>query len=164
MKKILLLASLCMATLTLQAQTGAEVFENKCVSCHVKTPPAGMGQRGTPAHREAMMKMKAPPMMKVAMKVKMAHQSKEAFVAFVTDYIENPSKEKILCNSNAVDHFGLMPAIGKTMTAEERAKVAEWMYDNFSGQKSCSACTSCEGEGKGKKQSMKCSAGKCGAK
>lgn len=162
MKKAILFASLFMATLTLQAQTGIEVFENKCVACHVKTPPAGMGQRGTPEHREAMMKMKAPPMMKVAMKVKMAHPKKETFVAFVTDYIENPSKEKVLCNSNAVDHFGLMPPVGKTMTTEERAKVAEWMYDNFSDQKSCSACTSCEG--KSKKEEMKCSAGKCGAK
>jgi len=161
-KLLLLIASILLTTLTLQAQTGAEVFENKCVSCHVKMPPEGMGQRGTPAHREAMMKMKAPPMMKVAMKVKMAHQSKEAFVAFVTDYIQNPSKEKVLCNPKAVEHFGLMPAIGKTMTAQERVQIAEWMYDTFSGQKTCSACTSCSSESK--KKEMKCGQGKCGGK
>jgi len=168
MKKILILTSLLIATMTLQAQTGAEIFENKCVACHVKTPPSDMGQRGTPAHREAMMKLKAPPMMKVTMKVKMVHESKEKFVTFVSDYIENPSKDKTLCNPRAVNHFGLMPAIGKSMTPEERTKVAAWIYDNFAGQKTCSACTSCQGKGqgntKGQEKPMKCAAGKCNTK
>jgi cytochrome c1 len=166
MKKILIFTSLILLTITLNAQTGEEIFDNNCVACHVKTPPSGMGQRGTPAHREAMMKLKAPPIMKVTMKVKMVHQDKKAFVAFVTDYIENPSKEKTICNPRAVSHFGLMPAIGKSMTPEARAKVATWMYDNFSTQKACNTCSSCQGKGqsKGQGKPMKCAAGKCGAK
>jgi len=169
MKKTLILISLLLATMTLQAQTGAEIFESKCVSCHIKTPPAGiMGKRGTPEFREAMMKLQAPPMMKVTMKVKGAFDTKEKFVAFVADYIENPTKEKILCGPRAVERFGIMPAIGKSMTAEERTKVAEWMYDNFAGGKACTSCPSCDGkgkgQGKGQGKGMKCAAGKCGAK
>jgi len=162
MKKILIVASLMMATINLQAQTGAEIFETNCVACHVKTPPANMGQRGTPAHREAMMKLKAPPIMKVTMKVKMVHPDKEAFVAFVTDYIENPSKEKTICNARAVNHFGLMPAIGKAMTAEDRTKVAQWIYENFNGQQAGGSCQA-KGKGKGKGKAMKCAPGKCGS-
>ena len=153
MKKILLLASLFFASNSLYAQTGAEIFESKCVACHVKTPPAGMmAERGTPEFKAAMMKLKAPPMMKVTMKVKMAHENKEQFVAFVSDYIKNPSKEKSVCKPKGLKHFGLMPAIGKSMTAENRTKVAEWMYDTFTGKKQCSACTSCKGKSKNKSQ------------
>ena len=168
MKKIFMFTSIIFATVTLQAQTGAEIFESKCVSCHVQTPPAGMmGQRGTPEYREAMMKLKAPPMMKVTMRLKNAFDTKEKFVAFVADYIENPTKEKVQCNPRAVENFGLMPAIGKSMSAEERTKVAEWMYDTFKGQNACKTCASCDGKGKGQGngqgKGMKCAAGKCGA-
>ena len=167
MTQIKLLLAGLLATIALHAQTGAEIFESKCVSCHVQTPPAGMaGQKGTPAYREAMMKLKAPPMMKVTMRLKDALETKEKFVSFVADYIENPSADKVLCNPRAVKHFGLMPAIGKSMTAEERTKIAEWMYDTFKGQNACKPCTTCtekgKGQGNGQGKGMKCAAGKCG--
>jgi hypothetical protein len=153
-------------TVTINAQTGEEIFDKNCITCHIKKSSTVMEQRGTDAHRKAMMELKAPPIMKVVMKVKMVHQSKEEFVTFVADYIENPSKNKTLCNSRAVSHFGLMPAIGKSMTPEARKKVSVWIYDNFSSQKVCNTCTSCQGksESKSQKKQMKCAAGKCGSK
>ncbi len=171
MKKILL--ALSFTLLSLHAQTGEEIFTSNCVACHAQTAPVGMGERGTPAFKEAMSKLKAPPMPKVSMKLKMQLQDKEAFVAFVSDYITNPSKEKAKCNPRAVKAFGLMPPIGKSMSEAERKSVAEWMFETYAG-KSCSACSSCEGkkgknEGKKgknteKKSEMKCQAGKCGGK
>jgi len=131
MKKILL--ALSFALLSLQAQTGEEIFVAKCSACHSKNMPQGMNERGTPAFREAMSKLKAPPMAKVSMKLKNAMPQKATFVAFVSEYIANPSKETAKCNPNAVKAFGLMPPIGKAMSEAERKTVAEWMFDTYEG-------------------------------
>ena len=94
--------------------------------------------------------------------------NKTQFVEFIADYIQNPSEEKAKCMARAIKNFGVMPAIGKAMSEEERKVVAEWMFDNFDEKwktkdKKKEKC----GEGKcggDKKPDMKCAAGKCGGK
>lgn len=68
---------------------------------------------------------------RVSQRLKMNISSKEEFVSYVKDYIQNPSQEKGFCRPKAYKHFGVMPPIGKAMTEEERQLVAVWLYRHF---------------------------------
>ena len=164
MKIKLLLAGL-LATVSIQAQTGAEVFEAKCVACHMMNAPMDDAKLMAmdPAQRmktkeKLMRDMKAPPMSKVSAKLKFdLKDDKKAVVAFIQDYIVNPNQEKSHCMPEAIKRFGMMPAIGKAMKKEEIDTVANWIYDNFS-KKWDEKKPSC----KAKKSKAKCAGGKCG--
>jgi len=170
MKKITLLAAmLLLSTLTLFAgSNGEEIFKAKCSACHMLQPPGAMAKPGTPEFQKAMSDLKAPPMAKVSSMIKMHYDTKEAYVKFMKDYITNPNAGKTVCMKNAIQGFGLMPAIGKSMSDEEKTAVAEWIYDNVQATKKlkmmkCGAGKCGGGMGKGKGM-MKCAPGKCGGK
>ncbi len=44
---------------------------------------------------------------------------------------EDFSKEKGVCLPMAYRIFGVVPPIGRTLSAEEREAVARWLYHNF---------------------------------
>ena len=167
MKKLTTLLVALFATLTLvnaEELSGQKVFDTKCVACHTEQMP------------KSMKDMKAPPMAKISAKVKHAFDdNKTKVIAFIADYIENPSQEKVKCMAMAVKKFGLMPPIGKGMSKEEREVVATWVFENFDQKWESKDCKSgdCKGKGKkcgegkcggDKKADMKCGAGKCGGK
>ncbi|SFV60193.1 Cytochrome c, class I precursor [hydrothermal vent metagenome] len=150
-KTVLVTAGLLLSTLALSANnSGEEIFKAKCSACHLLQAPGAMYKPGTPEFRQAMNDLKAPPMAKVASMIKMKYETKEAFAKFVNDYITTPDASKTVCMKNAVKGFGLMPAIGKTMSTEEKKTVAEWIYNNAKATPMM--------------KKMKCGAGKCGGK
>ena len=144
---------------------GADVYKQKCAMCHLQS--GGMNEKG----------MRAPHMSMVSQRLKSQLKDREEFVAFVKEYIQNPSQAKGYCMPMAFKRFGTMPPIGKSLSDVERQAVAEWLYDNFKGKwgnsKESKACGVRNGSMKcgvgkcgGKMQqqkSMKCGAGKCGA-
>ena len=186
MKKIFI--TLMMLSISAFAMNGQSIYKAKCSACHAmhgimtQSEMSMMKkkmQNATPKERMAMrqkmqMKMKkagmlAPAMPMVSMRLKKMTGSKEKFIAFVKDYIQNPSQDKGYCMPMAYKRFGTMPAIGKGMTAQEREIIANWLYSNFKGKWGMSMDTKmCEGRN-GKKtmkcggKKMKCGAGKCGA-
>ena len=189
MKKLLL--GLLLASATLFAVNGHEVYKQKCATCHQMQGMMDMSQiqamrekmqNATPQERQAMktkMKkkmyesgMKAPAMQMVSMRLKKMTGSKEKFVLFVKDYIQNPSQDKGYCMPMAYKRFGTMPPIGKGLSEAEREAVANWLYDDFKGSwddsmgaKTCQSnnkSMKCGGA-KGKK-AMKCGGGKCGGR
>jgi cytochrome c5 len=164
---------------TLLASEGEAVYKAKCMVCHneqgmmhqkemqeMRQKMQNASREKRMAMREKMMEkmqksdMKAPPMPMVSKRLKMMLQSREDFIAFVEDYIQNPSQKKGYCMPMAYKRFGTMPAIGKSLTPQERKAVATWLYDNFKG--------SWGGSMDGKmyemrnKKMMKCGSGKCG--
>ncbi len=168
MKLKLLLAGL-LATVALNAQTGTEIYEAKCAVCHQMKPMMDkqkmmqMSKEERMSMKQKMMKtMKAPPMSKVSAKIKFdLKDDKTAFVAFVKDYIVNPSADKSHCMPMALKKFGVMPAIGKGMTAQELDTVANWLHDNFTEKWDMNdKGMMCQMKDKG----MKCGQGKCGGK
>lgn len=132
MKKIILVSVLSLGSLL--ASSGEEIFKTNCVSCH-------MMQKGKDIADKS--KMLAPPVFGIVRHTKEVHPTKEAFVAFVSDYIKNPSKDKAVCQKKAIDRFGLMPAVGQGMKDEDIKEVSEWLYDNIQ---------SGSGKGRGKGQ------------
>jgi len=169
MKLKLLLAAL-IATVALNAQTGAKIYEAKCAVCHKMKPMMDkqkmmqMSEKERMSMKEKMMKMmKAPPMSKISAKIKFdLKDNKTEFVAFVKDYIVNPSAKKSHCMPMALKMFGTMPAIGKAMTAKEVNTVSNWLYDNFNEKWDMNdKGMLCKMKGKDTK-GMKCGQGKCG--
>lgn len=154
-----LLSSLLLVGSTF-AIDGESVYKDKCIQCHQMKGMMDMSemqairkkmQNATPQERQTMKKkmqakmresgMKAPAMEMVSLRLKKMIGSKEEFVAFVKDYIQNPSQEKGYCMARAYKNFGVMPAIGKDMSAEEREVIAVWLYTNFKGSWDNSADT-----------------------
>lgn len=177
MKKLLL--ALLLSIGALQASTGAEIYKAKCSMCHKdkgmmnKEEMQSMRSKMQKASKEEKMAMReqmalkmkksgmrAPAMPMVSQRLKMKLKTREDFIAFVTDYIQNPSKDKGFCMPMAYKNFGTMPPIGKGLTPEERRAVAQWLYDNFKGKWGGGAESKmCEMKNKG----MKCGSSKCGA-
>jgi len=119
MKKMLLM--LFITASALFATTGKTVFEKYCLSCHLEKSRVD----------EDKAVLKAPPMNRVSQRLKMNTTSKQEFISFVKDYIQNPSREKGFCRPRAYERFGTMPPIGKAMSQEERQLVAVWLYRHF---------------------------------
>ena len=102
------------------ASSGAEnLFDSKCAMCHIKTMPQDRS------------KMVAPPLMGVMRHVKMAYPNKKDAVAFIADYVQNPTKAKAVCMPQKIARFGLMPSQKGNISDEELKVVASWMYDNY---------------------------------
>lgn len=149
------------ATVALNAQTGTEIYNAKCAVCHQMKPMMdkakmmAMSPQERMSMKAKMMKtMKAPPLSKVSAKIKFELKNdKDAFVAFVKDYIVNPSADKSHCMPMALKKFGVMPAIGKGMSKEEVNTVALWLHDNFTNTWNPNEMgMMCKAKGKG----MKC--------
>ncbi len=169
MKKTLLVL---LAAAAAFGASGEDVYKSRCMACHkvidMKAQRAKMMKLSMQERQKAKAKMMksmiAPPMNKVSARIKYFHPKKEEFVAFVKDYIVNPSKEKALCQKPAIKRFGVMPPVGKSLSKEQLDAVAQWLYDNFDEKwndaKMCAAGGAKGGMQKGPK--MKCGPGKCG--
>jgi len=175
MKKLLLAALLSVSAL--YATSGEDVYKAKCAMCHAnkgmmdKSQMMSMREKMQNASKEERMAMKekmmqkmkksgmkAPPMPMVSKRLKMKLATRADFIAFVEDYIQNPSQSKGYCMPMAYKRFGTMPPIGKGLTQKERATVAAWLYDNYKGSWGNSQDGKmCEMRNKGM-SSMKCGA------
>jgi len=182
MKKILI--NLLFVSTALFGVSGQEVYETHCASCHQmqgmmnSTQMKAMREKMQNASMDekkvmkAKMKkkmqehgMKAPAMQMVSMRLKKMTDSKEMFIVFVKDYIQNPSQAKGFCMPMAYKRFGVMPPIGKGLSDAEREAVAIWLYDTFEGSWDESmGAKSCEQKSAKTPGSQKRSGMKCGSK
>jgi len=120
MKKIAISLLVVASTMSLWAADSAEqLFDVKCGMCHLKTQPTDMKS------------LVAPPLMGVMRHVKMTYPNKAEALAFMRDYVLNPTKEKAVCMPQKIQRFGLMPSQKGNVTPQELEKITEWMYDNF---------------------------------
>jgi hypothetical protein len=123
MIKIGLFALLFGTSIYLFAATSPEkIFEKKCASCHLKTKPADKS------------KLIAPALTGIMRHLKMTYHDREKAIAFIKDYVMQPSKEKAICMPQKIKRFGLMPSQKGNITPKELEKVAGWMFDNFHQQ------------------------------
>jgi hypothetical protein len=96
-----------------------EFFKAKCSACHITTRPTN--------HANLI----APPIMGVMRHIKMSHAEKAKAVAFMKDYVLNPSKDKSLCMPQKIKRFGVMPSQKGLVTPEELDIILPWIFDNF---------------------------------
>jgi len=98
---------------------GKALFEQKCVACHTLSRPTDMS------------KVTAPALNGVMRHLKMSYSEKDKAVAFIKDYVINPSESKAICMPNKIKRFGLMPSQKGAVTPEELELIATWMFDNY---------------------------------
>ncbi len=128
MKKI---ASLLLLAASLFGVDGYKVYQDNCAACHIEmiSKAETLKQFKT---------LKAPPMVEVSKQLKSTivissgddEVHRFVTIAFIKEYIKNPSLDYFMCNAGAVDRFGVMPAQSKLNEAERQA-VAEWIYDRY---------------------------------
>jgi len=107
---------------TIEATKGKELFTQKCTSCHTL---------GKPKDRSTVV---APALNGVMKHLKMTYNEKEKGVAFIKDYVMNPTESKALCKPQKIKHFGLMPSQKDNVTVEELESIANWMFENYPQQ------------------------------
>jgi len=100
-------------------KSGEELFKANCTSCHIT------------AHQDDESKLLAPPIMGAVRHVKEKHDTKEEAVAFLVDYIQNPTKEKAACEAHSIEKFGVMPSLKGAVSPEDLEKIANYVYDTY---------------------------------
>jgi hypothetical protein len=132
MKSIALIA---LTTITLMGADGYQVYKDNCMKCHAQmmTKPEAL---------KSFRSLKAPPMIEVSNKLKENIQTKDedidvkrrVVIAFIKDYIDNPSIQYSMCEPMALEHFGVMPSLKGKLNDKQKQAVAEWIYDHYEGQ------------------------------
>jgi len=130
MKKLLIAPLLLGASLF--AADGYSVYKENCMKCHVEM----MNKTEILKHID---ELSAPPMVEVSQRLKENIKTtdeeddvdRHLFILFVKDYITHPNLEYSMCNSGAIEKFGVMPPLPKKLTDEEKQAVAEWLYDRY---------------------------------
>lgn len=116
------------------AVDGYGVYKKKCMQCHVE-----MMEKSDVLKN--IHKLKAPPMIEVSNRLKENIIIKEededvkrrVIIAFIKDYIENPSVQYSMCHPIAIEKFGIMPSLKGKLSDKERQAVAEWIHDRYEG-------------------------------
>ena len=130
--------SITLAALTAISVMGADgyqVYKNNCMKCHTEmmTKPEAL---------KSFKSLKAPPMIEVSNKLKENIQTKDedldvkrrVVIAFIKDYIDNPSIQYSMCEPMALEHFGVMPSLKGKLNEKQKQAVAEWIYDHYEGK------------------------------
>ncbi len=105
---------------------GKALLEVKCASCHNLDIPA-----------KTFPDEVAPPMMAVAfhgydfINVTTPAAKTPASIAFVKDYVFNPTKEKSFCDQKSLDDYGLMLSQKGKLTEEELEAIAIYMFAHY---------------------------------
>jgi len=105
---------------------GKKLLEQKCSNCHnLDLPPKTFEGE------------KAPPMMAVAFHVRSFIKTEDESqrvpkaIAFVKDYVINPSVSKSFCDKESLKSYGLMPSQKGKVTQDELQAIAEYMFLHF---------------------------------
>ena len=105
---------------------GKKLLEQKCTKCHnIDLPPKTFEDE------------KAPPMMAVAFHIKDFIKTEDESqripkaVAFVKDYVINPSASKSFCDKESLKTYGVMPSQKGKVTQDELQAIAEYMFSHF---------------------------------
>jgi len=128
------LITLLFTTLGLYGVEGYSVYQKHCMQCHVEIMEKKEVLR-------VLHTLKAPPMIEVSNRLKENvvisdeddDVKRRVIIAFIKDYIENPSVQYSMCHPMAIEKFGIMPSLKGKLSEEERQAVAEWVHDRYSG-------------------------------
>jgi len=126
--KTFLLTPILTLTLLSVAQalpTGEELTKTKCAMCHTLNIP-------TP---QEMQTLKAPPFNAVLFHAKDALKEEKAVKKHIVEFTINPVVSKSVCESNKVAKYGLMPSQKGSVSKEELAKIADYLYDTYPSKK-----------------------------
>lgn len=111
---------------------GYSVYQKHCMQCHVEI------MEKTEVVKK-LHTLKAPPMVEVSNRLRdniiIADDDddvkRRVTIAFIKDYIDNPSVQYSMCHPMAIERFGIMPSQKGKVTEDEKQAVAEWIIDRY---------------------------------
>ncbi|WP_233570434.1 c-type cytochrome [Prosthecochloris sp. ZM_2] len=92
---------------------GKAIYERHCMMCHSMAPPP----------------VAAPPVRGVSYHYREAFENREDAVAHMVGFMKNPDPERAVCDPEAIERFGLMPAM--TLPDDELRAVSVWFWDQY---------------------------------
>lgn len=114
------------------ASDGYSVYKKHCMKCHVEM-----------MEKSEVIKMidtlKAPPMVEVANRLNEniiiadddSDVKRRVTIAFIKDYIDNPSVQYSMCHPMAIEKFGIMPSQKGKLNDNDKQSVAEWIVERY---------------------------------
>ncbi len=93
--------------------SGEKLYQRHCKQCHAMEPPPKI----------------APPIKGLAIHYREAFSDKEAAVEHMVAFMQKPDAALSKCRPEAVERFGLMPAMN--IAEEKLRKVSEWVWDQY---------------------------------
>ena len=117
MKKSVWLASLLFLVLGLQANSGKELFVQKCSMCHIMTKA------------KDSIKLVAPPAIGIVYHLRHRFKSDNLVKKHIVNFVIKPNKKTSL--KKAVKKFGLMPSQKNSVTEKELNAIADWMLQHY---------------------------------
>jgi len=102
------------------------LFTKNCASCHATAIGMKIEVEG-----EHEILYEAPYVDKIVTIIKVETKTKEGFVAFIKDYINDPDKRKSLYSKRAIKEFGLMPSLKGVLSDDESTQLAEYLYEKY---------------------------------
>lgn len=125
-----LMFSACEDDSPLRELDGKKLTEQRCFSCHdLHMPPVISDDE------------LAPPMLAISVHlpdlVGAANESEKRAkaIAFVVDYIRDPSLEKALCDKESLKRYGLMPSQKEYVDREEAKAIATYMFEHYTQER-----------------------------
>ncbi len=115
-----------------ELRSAPQLFVKKCAMCHTV---------GKPKNKADKKKVVAPPIDVAVRGVVITidaldgpfkgDELKEETIAFMKDYIYEPSKDKTGCEDKVIAKFGLMPSLKGFITPEELDILIPWVYEQY---------------------------------
>jgi hypothetical protein len=125
-------ALLSTISLAKEPRTPEQIFAKKCAMCHTV---------GKPESKMERMEMVGPPITMAMSGVVITidavdgpfkdEELRKESIAFLKDYLYNPTAEKTNCEDQVVEKFGRMPSLKGFLSPEELDVVVPWVYDTF---------------------------------
>jgi len=119
-----ILLGLSLASMALFAQSGKDIFNTNCKPCHATI--VGIDTQVEGEYKPVFL---APYVAEVVEKLKKETGTKEAFRAYIADYINKPDKRKSLYGKKAIKKFGLMPPLTGVLSDKEIDSLVDYLYD-----------------------------------
>ena len=106
------------------------LFTNNCAACHTTATGVKINLEG-----DHEIIYEAPYIGDVVALVQKSTKSKEKFVEYIGNYINDPDMRKSLYGKKAIKKFGLMPSLKGAMSDEESVQLANYLYENYGEKK-----------------------------
>ena len=121
----------------LLANEGQTLFTQKCASCHTPFIPMSKLKENFLDGNDTLLKLKAPTLNQLSYRLKQRigdpngdeDLHRMEVIAFMSDYVYNPDKDKSVCLEDVLSHFETMPSQKNKVTEDELEEIGTYLYD-----------------------------------
>ncbi len=134
-KKTILLFSF--SIISVFGSEGEEVYQKKCASCHEAFIPVEKLMENFMEKNNTLLHLKAPSINQISFRLKQQigdpkgdeDMHRMEVGAFISDYLQNPDKQKSICLPDVIKYFETMPSMKGQLSTDEIEAVSEFLYD-----------------------------------